>query len=343
MRKYTGGTSDGVWWLLSDHLGSTSLAYKTDGTEVLRQYYYPWGNLRGSSEPTVPTDVGYTGQRLDVSTELMFYNARYYDPLTGRFTAADTIVPDPANPQHLNRYSYVSNNPINLIDPTGHEECGYRVFDGEHQYVCWNEGELAGGASWDEAAAPASDPTGRCQGFCQKYDPARADELREASRAGGIDWGGVLLEVGQTAAVVIVAAGAFAVCSGGALACLLLAAGGAGSLAEVGTGLAIACIDDGCRSYSWSDAGSDAFEGYVTGVTGAGVNSLTAAAAGSSKPIGLLGAARVALRSGLTVNESIVFVESVVRTTAAARAAVWVTRALADAGAGWLFDEPDEE
>ncbi|MCP4964916.1 MAG: RHS repeat-associated core domain-containing protein [bacterium] len=50
----------------------------------------------------------------------MHYNARYYDPLVGRFISADTIVPDPSNPQALNRYSYVTNNPVRYTDPTGH-------------------------------------------------------------------------------------------------------------------------------------------------------------------------------------------------------------------------------
>lgn len=41
----------------------------------------------------------------------------------GRFIQPDTIVPNPMNPQSLNRYSYVRNNPVNLIDPTGHIDC----------------------------------------------------------------------------------------------------------------------------------------------------------------------------------------------------------------------------
>ena len=40
-----------------------------------------------------------------------------------RFLSADSIVPDPANPQSYNRYSYVNNNPINLVDPSGHFSC----------------------------------------------------------------------------------------------------------------------------------------------------------------------------------------------------------------------------
>lgn len=45
-------------------------------------------------------------------------------PITNRFISADTIIPNPADPQSFNRYSYVRNNPINLTDPSGHRECG---------------------------------------------------------------------------------------------------------------------------------------------------------------------------------------------------------------------------
>ncbi|HID86638.1 MAG TPA: hypothetical protein EYP55_04565 [Anaerolineae bacterium] len=37
----------------------------------------------------------------------------------GRFVQADTIVPEPGNPQALNRYSHVLNNPLRYTDPTG--------------------------------------------------------------------------------------------------------------------------------------------------------------------------------------------------------------------------------
>ncbi len=55
------------------------------------------------------TDRRYTGQREEAGLGLYDYNARYYDPALGRFLQADTIVPDAANPQSLNRYSYVYN------------------------------------------------------------------------------------------------------------------------------------------------------------------------------------------------------------------------------------------
>ncbi|MEJ5312640.1 MAG: RHS repeat-associated core domain-containing protein, partial [Anaerolineae bacterium] len=65
------------------------------------------------------TDIGFTGQRAD-ATGLMFYQARYYSAALGRFIQADTMVPSPANPQSLNRYSYVLNSPLRYTDPTGH-------------------------------------------------------------------------------------------------------------------------------------------------------------------------------------------------------------------------------
>lgn len=66
------------------------------------------------------TDYGYTGQRyLDEDLGLMDYKARFYSPVLNRFIQPDSIVPGMFNPQNLNRFSYVGNNPINYIDPIG--------------------------------------------------------------------------------------------------------------------------------------------------------------------------------------------------------------------------------
>ena len=45
---------------------------------------------------------------------------RSHSPYINHFLSADTIVPSHANPQALNRYSYVLNNPIRYADPSGH-------------------------------------------------------------------------------------------------------------------------------------------------------------------------------------------------------------------------------
>jgi len=51
---------------------------------------------------------------------LYFYNARWYDPLLGRFTQADTLIPSPGDPRAFNRYAYTLNNPLRFTDPSGH-------------------------------------------------------------------------------------------------------------------------------------------------------------------------------------------------------------------------------
>lgn len=82
-----------------------------------------WGKARGSGSISqaqiTQTGLNYTGRRLD-ATGLLYYHVRYYDPMLGRFVSADSVTPDPQNPQNFNRYSYAGNNPLRYNDPTGH-------------------------------------------------------------------------------------------------------------------------------------------------------------------------------------------------------------------------------
>ncbi|MGB4801058.1 MAG: RHS repeat-associated core domain-containing protein, partial [Anaerolineae bacterium] len=112
-----------VRWLATDHLGSTSITVNENGAPDAELRYKPWGESRYTFGAT-PTKRRFTGQVLDdVAGGLYFYNARYYDPTLGRFTQADTLVPQPQNPQSLNRYSYALNNSVRFSDPSGHYEC----------------------------------------------------------------------------------------------------------------------------------------------------------------------------------------------------------------------------
>ncbi len=102
-----------------DHLGSSSVVTNSSGNNVEEVHYLPFGSA-WSDTNTALTTHKFTGQELDAETGLYYYGARYYNPILGRFLSADSIVPDPANPQALNRYSYVINNPLRYTDPTGH-------------------------------------------------------------------------------------------------------------------------------------------------------------------------------------------------------------------------------
>ncbi len=70
---------------------------------------------------TLPTDRQFTDQRRETALgDIYDYRARMYSSYLNRWIQPDTIIPDPANPQSFNRYSYVYNRPVNLLDPSGH-------------------------------------------------------------------------------------------------------------------------------------------------------------------------------------------------------------------------------
>jgi len=105
----------------TDHLGSSSIITDRNGTLVKHYEYCAFGKERyASANPAFAMSHRFTGQILDDETGLYFYESRYYDPELGRFTQPDTIVPDPDDPQTLNRYTYTLNNPLKYVDPTGH-------------------------------------------------------------------------------------------------------------------------------------------------------------------------------------------------------------------------------
>ena len=85
-------------------------------------------------ESCLTTKIGYykylfANKQLDDETDLQYFEKRYYDNRIGRFTTEDPVFYEVGltkrpnqyftDPQQWNTYSYVRNNPINLVDPTG--------------------------------------------------------------------------------------------------------------------------------------------------------------------------------------------------------------------------------
>ena len=109
---------DGVKYIYPDHLGSSSRMADGNGNQVKAIWYRPFGR-EAKETGTAKARYRFTGKQKDDSA-LYYYGARYYDDTVGRFLAADSILPDTYDPQQLNRFAYVRNNPIKLVDPTGH-------------------------------------------------------------------------------------------------------------------------------------------------------------------------------------------------------------------------------
>jgi RHS repeat-associated protein len=127
-------------------LGSTSVVLNGDGTVDSEARYYPYGVTRWSSG-TLPTDYRFTGQREDAYIKLTIMGARWYDGQLGRWISPDTIIPDPANPQSFNRYSYVGNRPLNRTDLSGHQEVVPELMQQAIDYFTGIGWELVGDAS----------------------------------------------------------------------------------------------------------------------------------------------------------------------------------------------------
>ena len=113
----------GVQYLFTDQLGSTRAWSNGTGTVYGSQRYKPWGETDNASGSTASTDYLFTGQRDLASLGIYDYQARYYDPLLGRFLQPDSIIPNAYNPMSWDRYAYVNNNATNFNDPSGHTAC----------------------------------------------------------------------------------------------------------------------------------------------------------------------------------------------------------------------------
>jgi RHS repeat-associated protein len=116
------------WWnfYLSDNLNSSRVVTDFNGNILDDSDYYPFGLERPVSSSS-GNHYKFDGKIFDSESGLLDYGARYYANTLGRFMQPDwsakpTTVPyaDFANPQSLNQYSYVGNNPLAHADPDGH-------------------------------------------------------------------------------------------------------------------------------------------------------------------------------------------------------------------------------
>ncbi|MCP4545796.1 MAG: hypothetical protein GY835_04935, partial [bacterium] len=108
-----------------DHLGTPRLITDGSGNQVAYHVYYPFGEE--ATDPFQDQErMKFTGHERDFGNpagtgdDLDYMHARFCSPLTGRFLTTDVVdSAAPGNPQSWNKYSYVRNNPLRFIDPSG--------------------------------------------------------------------------------------------------------------------------------------------------------------------------------------------------------------------------------
>jgi RHS repeat-associated protein len=216
-------------YLHADHLGSVSLSTTWNGNppSATSQTFTPWGAPRSGSVSA--TKRNYTGQYRD-DTGLLYYHARYYDPVLGRFISPDTLVPDPTDPQDLNRYTYAKNNPMRYNDPTGHSGADVQEFlYGIGAQWTYNNSWFAPGQARDALAAQPGESLPRTVGRHVGNVATAVQGVAEVVGGAGAATGG----------------GAVCVTGVGCLAGAPVAAGGAAVAAHGATTTSVALAEEG--------------------------------------------------------------------------------------------------
>ncbi len=114
------GAGDAIVYYDTDAIGSVRFVSNAAGQMVERHDYLPFGQEWTSDAGA--SKRKFAGKEHDGETSFDYFGARYYASSTGRFTSVDPDTPIEAalrDPQILNRYAYVRNNPLRHTDPDG--------------------------------------------------------------------------------------------------------------------------------------------------------------------------------------------------------------------------------
>ena len=115
-----GSGSEAIQFHHPDRLGTRLVTDPSNGTSF-EQVTLPFGTAL-NAESTGSTNRRFTSYDRSPATGLDYAVNRHYDPQQGRFTQVDPIgmgASSLTNPQSLNMYSYVGNDPVNRTDPSG--------------------------------------------------------------------------------------------------------------------------------------------------------------------------------------------------------------------------------
>ncbi|VHO02131.1 RHS repeat-associated core domain-containing protein [Candidatus Rhabdochlamydia sp. T3358] len=105
-------------FFLYDHPGKSVSLLTDNNQKIIESYRYDAFGVK-NEKSALGNFYGYSGEEYDEETGLIYLRNRYYDPEIGRFISPDSVLGILGDPQTLNAYVYVRNNPVNYIDPSG--------------------------------------------------------------------------------------------------------------------------------------------------------------------------------------------------------------------------------
>jgi RHS repeat-associated protein len=122
--------SNNIYYYAEDFIGSSRVMTTSNGTVCYEADFYPFGGERTITN-TCPQNYKFQGKERDAETGNDDFGARYYSSSFGRWLSPDwSAIPAPvpyadlSNPQTLNLYQFVKNDPETFTDPDGHNQCG---------------------------------------------------------------------------------------------------------------------------------------------------------------------------------------------------------------------------
>ena len=150
-----------------DIFGNVISILDRDGRRVVQYVYDAWGNhkivdgygntITSSTHIGIINPIRYRSYYYDTETGLYYLQARYYDPVIGRFISPDDVdYIDPEAINGLNLYAYCGNNPVMNIDPTGHDFWSWLLGGLLVIGVTILTAGIAGAAAWAIGATYAS-------------------------------------------------------------------------------------------------------------------------------------------------------------------------------------------
>ena len=141
--------NNNVYYYYTDQVGSTTTITTGTGSPCYDATFTPYGEEHNTLN-TCPQNYKFTGYERDSETGLDYAFARYYNSRLGRFMSADPLAGNIGDPQSLNRYAYVENNPTNYLDPFGMLRCPSGMVWDDVTRTC----AIAGSGSEVRAQAP---------------------------------------------------------------------------------------------------------------------------------------------------------------------------------------------